>query len=291
MTGFEKVLQECLHEMDEGASGLEECLSRHPRYAAQLRPILLARAYLERAGAVPVSEEFKTRVRAKVMQDVRAHPRKSVRSVSMFLRFSISLAATLLTLLATGTAFAQGALPGNAFYTWKLASESAWRAVSSDPVGTDLKIAARRADELIAVSKDPMLFPGALKTYLTTAARLKSEANVENKTRILPLLDSQMRKISQSGVVLPLSGNDIAPLSGPTATPVAAPSSATSLPLLSSPTPQPYVTQLVQLTPMPPTPVPGTQPKSAPPVQAPPKIIPTLHSPPNIAPTTRSQIP
>ncbi len=287
MTGFEKVLQECLHEMDEGASGLEECLSRHPRYAAQLRPILLARADLERAGAVPVSEEFKTRVRAKVMQDVRAHPRKSVRSVSMFLRFSISLAATLLTLLATGTAFAQGALPGNAFYTWKLASESAWRAVSSDPVGTDLKIAARRADELIAVSKDPVLFPQALKTYLATAARLRSEANVENKTRILPLLDSQTRKLSQSGVVLPLPGNDISPLSEPTASPVTAPPAATSLPLLVSPTPQPYATRLLQLTPT----VQEPLPKVAPPVQAPPKIVPTLHSPPNVAPTTRSQIP
>lgn len=279
MTEFERVLQECLRDLEEGASSVEECLSRHPKHAAQLRPILLASTHLERARDVHISDEFKARVRARVMQEVHAQPRQPVRSASMAMRLSIGLAAILMALLVTGTAYAQGTLPGNAFYGWKLASEDAWRAVSSDPIETDLKITARRADELIAVSGNPSLYPQALKTYLETTARLKSEVNMENKARILPMLDSQIRKLSRSGITLPLSGNEVSPFSEPTATPLATP-------LLISPTPQPYSTQLLQLTPT-------TQAtlETVPTVQAPPKIVPTLHSPPAIAPTPRGNFP
>ncbi len=279
MTPFEKVLQECLRDLEEGTSTVEECLSRHPEYAAQLRPILLASTYLERVREVQVSAEFKARVRAKVMQGVRAHPRRPVPSASMFMRLSIGLMAIALALLATGTAYAQGTLPGSAFYSWKLASEDAWRAVSPDPVGTDLEIAARRADELIAVSGNRALYPQALKTYLATADRLKSEANEENKERILSMLDSQVRRLSRSGITLPLSGKEVVPLSVPTATPL-------PTPLLTSPTPQPSSTPLPQSTPTAPAPT-----QVAPTSAVPPKIAPTLHSPPAIAPTTNSQIP
>ncbi len=279
MTPLEKVLQECLRDLEEGTSTVEECLSRHPEYAAQLRPILLASTYLVGAREVQVSAEFKARVRAKVMQEVRAHPRRPVRSASMFMRLSIGLMAIALTLLATGTAYAQGTLPGSAFYSWKLASEDAWRAVSFDPVGTDLEIAARRADELIAVSGNRALYPQALKTYLETADRLKSEANEDNKARILSMLDSQVRRLSRSGITLPLSGKEVVPLSVPTATPL-------PTPLLTSPTPQPSSTPLSRATST--APAPTQAPSTS---DAPPKIVPTLHSPPAIAPTTNSQIP
>ena len=279
MTEFERVLQECLRDLEEGASSVDECLSRHPKYAAQLRPILLASTYLERARDVHISDEFRARVRARVMQEVYAHSRRPARSASVIMRLSIGLVSILMALLVTGTAYAQGTLPGNAFYAWKLASEDAWRAVSTDPIETDLKITARRADELIAVNGNPELYPQALKTYLETAARLRSEVSVENKARILPMLDSQVRKLSRSGITLPLSGNDVSPFSEPTATPLVTP-------LLVSPTPQPYSTQVLQSTPT--VPVPS---EIAPTVQAPPKIVPTLHSPPAIAPTPRGNFP
>ncbi len=286
MTEFERVLEECLRDLEKGTSSMEECLSRHPGYAAQLRPILLASTYLGRAREVHVSDEFKARVRARVMQDVRAHPRTSrlapgaTRSAYMIMRLSLGLVAILLAMVVTGTAYAQETLPGNAFYPWKLASENAWRAVSSDPVETDLKIATRRADELIAVSKDPALYSQALETYLETAARLKREVNVANEARILPLLDSQMRRLHQSGITLPLPHENTPPAGEPAATPIATP-------LLTSPTPQPNMTVLPQVMP-----TPQALPKTIPTVQAPPpRIVPTLHSPPAIAPTTRSQIP
>ncbi len=280
MTEFEKVLQECLEALEEGTASVEECLNRHPEHAAQLRPVLLAGTSLVRVGAVPVPDEFKARVRARVMREVYAHPRRPMRSASLFVRLSIGLAAALLALVATGTAYAQGTLPGSAFYGWKLASEGAWRAISYDPVGIDLKIAARRADELIAVNGNPSLYPQALKTYLQTADRLKSEMNVGNKARIMPLLDSQTRRLSRSGITLPIHDLDAVPTNTNEPTP-------TLLPV--SPTPQPYSTILPREIPTSvASPVPSV---SAPPIQAPPKIVPTLHSPPAVAPTTKANFP
>jgi hypothetical protein len=131
-----------------------------------------------------------------------------------------SFAVIALALLVVGTAYAQSALPGSALYGWKLVSENAWRLVSPDPVGTDLAVAARRADELIAVGSDPALRAQALQAYLEVVTRLTSEVNAANEARIREVLDCQVEKLNQSDIILPQLDQNILPESGePTAIP------------------------------------------------------------------------
>jgi hypothetical protein len=89
------------------------------------------------------------------------------------------------------------------FHGWKLASEQAWRMVSSDPVGTDIAIAERRLDELIAVQHDPLLQSAALNAYLEAAARLTSEMDTVNQERIQSSLVSQRERLLNIGILVP----------------------------------------------------------------------------------------
>ncbi len=261
MTEFEKVLQECLRDLEQGTVTMEECLSRHPKHSSELRPILLAGAYLERSHEVPVPDALKARLRTRVMQDIQAHPRRPMRSASPFMRLAIGCAAVALALLATGTAYAQGTLPGSAFYPWKLASEHAWRAVSFDPLQTDLAIAHRRADELIAVRANPVLRIRALEAYEQTAARLRREVDEANQARILPVLDSQIEELHKLGILF----SRIDPAARPSEELVPAPTTT--------------------LVPLPATEIPQTNPTGVPqipPAIIPTKIVPTIEIPPPI---------
>ena len=204
MTEFEKILEQCLIDLEDGVSNVQECLNRYPGHALQLEHVLLTHAALEIIGAAQPSAAFKARVHAKLTQQMQAHPRRrSSRFNFVFMRLATNLAIILMTLLLAGTAYAQRALPGETLYEWKLASENAWRVVSSDPVATDLVIAERRKNELIAVGDDSVLHAQVLEAYLEVAARLRSETNAENEASILQTLDSQVEELNESGILVP----------------------------------------------------------------------------------------
>ena len=75
MTEFEKVLEQCLRDLEQGAANVDECLSRYPKHALQLEPVLLTAEYLIHGREARPSAAFKSRVRNKVIQrDTRASP-------------------------------------------------------------------------------------------------------------------------------------------------------------------------------------------------------------------------
>lgn len=189
MTDFERILDNCLRDLEQGASSVDDCLARHPEHAAQLKPVLLAAAYLARGRSLQPSAAFKARTRAKLTLNMQAHPRRRSHFGLAFRRFATGLAVIVVTLLATGTAYAQGALPGDPLYEWKLASERTWRAVSLNPVAVDIAIANRRIIELNAVADDPVLRAQALEGYLEVVTRLETEIDAETLERILPVID------------------------------------------------------------------------------------------------------
>jgi hypothetical protein len=271
MSEFEYVLQECLHEIEQGASNVEECLQRHPRHAAQLEPILLTSAYLARGREARLSPAFQARVRTRLIQQMHVHPRRLARPRFMFMRLTASLAAVMLAFLIAGSVYAQRAMPGETFHAWKIASENAWRLVSPDPLGTDLAIAERRLEELIAVRNDPVLQAQALAAYLQVTDRLRSQMDPANEARILAVLDAQAEELSQLEI-LPEepAPNIVPPFEVPTATLVETP-----LPILE--TPQVNPTQLPEIVP-----TVEVVPELLPTVQDPPKLIPTLEIPPPI---------
>ena len=289
MSEFEKILEQCLIDLEGGISNVDECLSRYPGHALQLEPVLLTHTALEGVGAAQPSAAFKARVRGKLTQQIRVHPRRrSGRFNFAFIRLATNLAVVLLALLAAGTAYAQRALPGDSFYTWKLASENTWRVVSPDPIVTDLKIAERRMNELIAVRGDPVLHAETLEAYLEVTARLRSETNAENEAVIIQTLASQAEELNESGIVVPeISEEDLPlPLDEIVPTPVAP--AATLLPEIEIPQPSPTPPAPVERTPVPsevPQTNPTTLPDIVPTVQALPSIIPTIQVPPVILPT------
>ncbi len=235
------------------------------------------------------SAAFKARVRARLTQQMLAHPRRrSSRFNFAFMRLAGNFAIVLMIFLMAGTAYAQSALPGTTFYEWKLISENAWRAVSADPIRTDLAIAERRMNELIAVSNDPALQPRALEAYLEVTARLKSEATVENEALILQTLDSQLEELEESGIPVPqIIDEDILPqleetLPAPVA-PVATLLPLTEIPQVNPASQAPAVTTPIssKIPQINPTPLPNIVPT----VQALPNIIPTIQLP-DIIPTS-----
>lgn len=266
MTKFERILQDCLQDLEQDAFTVDECLRRHPMYAAQLEPVLQASVNLARGREARVSGAFKARVRTKLLQDISARPRRQARSGFLFMRLATTLAVMVLVLLTAGTVYAQQALPGEAFYAWKLVSENVWRTVSPDPVATDIVIAERRVNELIAVNHDPALYTDVLKAYIEVTDRLKQEMDAETEALILAMLETQIEELNQSGILLPQPPLEIVPpLVKPTST-----STPTSTPLPLLQTPQANSTDLPQVVPT---------------IQVPTEIVPPVQEPPNIIPT------
>jgi len=244
MNDFEQVLEKCINELASGASTLDECLARHPEHAVQLRPLLLTVARVEMGNEVQPSAAFKARARANLTLHMQAHPRKRAWSGFAFWRLASVLAVLALAFLITGTVYAQGVLPGDPFYNWKLVSERVWRSVSPDHVNTDLAIANRRIGEMNVVANDPIRMARALEGYYEVVARLESEFDAETLESILPPLDPFA---SPEQVI-------------PTLTPT----------LNVSATPHPRDPEII------PTTLPGNLPPN------PPKIIPTIEVPPPI---------
>jgi hypothetical protein len=201
---LEGILDSCLNDLKRGASTLDECLARHPEHAAQLKPLLQTAARVERGGrSQGPSAGFKARTRARLIQHMEAHPRRIIRgSLSMFHKFALSFTAMACAFLIAGTAYAQNVLPGNSFYTWKLASERVWRAVSTDPVSTDIRVFNRRTQEWIAVANDPTQSNKALERYHLAEDTLKSSVNETTESRILPLLESNQKLLEESGIIV-----------------------------------------------------------------------------------------
>ncbi len=203
MRDFELVLDECLDQLESGASDVETCLTRNPEYASRLRPILLTAERFEVSQDVYAPEALKRRARARLVQYMQAVPRTRRTHKAAVMRFAMGLAVIMLALVTAGTVHAQNVLPGDLFHGWKLASEQAWRMVSSDPLGTDIAIAERRLDELIAVQHDPLLQAAALKAYLEASARLTSEMDAVNQERIQSSLVSQRERLLNTGILVP----------------------------------------------------------------------------------------
>jgi len=257
MTEFEKALQECLLDLEQGSSTLERCLSRHPRYARQLKPVLLTHKALQAARALRPSPAFRARVRARLTRQMQLYPRRGEKFYLGFQRPAAHLAAIVLALLIAGTAHAQTALPGHAFYQWKLASERVWRAASLDPVGADLALAERRVEELIAIGNDPVLSRRTMDAYMEVTGRLKSGLGTESEARIRLVLDAQIEELNSSGIVLQAPDQDILALpdelTPPSPTPPSVPSAGEELGIDSTPpvqeTPPKIPTELPQTMP------------------------------------------
>jgi len=202
MTDFEKVLEECLMELANDTSTVDECLARYPHYAKQLRPLLRTVLFMNLGRNVKPAPAFEARTRASLTRHMRSHPRPP-RNLPLFPRLALTLAILVTALLITGTAYAQSSLPGDQLYGWKRTSEQIWRALSLDPLATDIAIAHRRLHEWLAVADDPARSDEARKNYFEALGKLKSVDDAESLTRVLPALQSQQDVLRDAGLTSP----------------------------------------------------------------------------------------
>ena len=154
MNEFETIFDESWSQIESGEASVDEVLARHPEHRAQLGPLLQAASKL--AGTKEIaspSPGFRARNRMQLNKYMHENPQMK-RVSPLFWRMTITLVSLFLAFIVSGTVFAQSALPGDAFYDWKRSSESAWRIVSPDRLGTELTMANRRAHELVASSNE-----------------------------------------------------------------------------------------------------------------------------------------
>jgi len=121
----------------------------------------------------------------------------------IFWRVAIGVMTMLVAFLATGTTFAQQALPGDQLYDWKLTSENIWRMTSNDQLGVDITLSNRRVNELVVVSGDQMGRERALENYEKLLVKFNATKNEKDRARILPVLRVQHASLVKAGVSIP----------------------------------------------------------------------------------------
>ncbi len=199
---LETILDTCLYQIEEGGSNIDECLARYPEQAGELKPLLMAATKLACVREVVPDPSYKARARMQLNVYMQQHPQR--RRVSpLFWRFSIVLATVLTLFIASGTTFAQGALPGDALYSWKLKSEDVWRFTSPDPLGVDITLSNRRVGELVVVSGDQARRTQAVENYQKLLVKFNAEQDEKKRARILPILRAQHQELIKAGISVP----------------------------------------------------------------------------------------
>jgi len=201
MKGFQGIFEEYLLKLSNGSSILDECWARYPEYSDQLVPLLETALLLNLGRDVKPLSAFTAYTHDALIQYIQSHPRRPKIIVAPALRrTALSFAMLAAVFLVTGTVQAQSALPGDAFYAWKRTSEQAWRALSPDPVATDIILAERRLNEWIALSNDSVRSTSARFNYFEALSRLKSTNDEEGLTRIVPALQLQQQTLEDAGL-------------------------------------------------------------------------------------------
>ncbi|MBI2913028.1 MAG: hypothetical protein HYY03_03825 [Chloroflexi bacterium] len=155
---FRSILNECLTALQQGES-VEACLSRYPRQAERLRPLLLlaqGAARTPRVAPRPSAQQTAWEVVRQRASDLR-QGRRRPRGQMTWLRPAAIVASLLLALLAAGggTVYAaQDSLPDSPLYRVKLASEDArlWFVFDdADKADILLDQSGERTDEILAL--------------------------------------------------------------------------------------------------------------------------------------------
>jgi hypothetical protein len=199
---LETILDICLYQIEEGESTVDECLASYPEHAAQLQPLLRAANKLTRAREVVPDPSYKMRARSHLNVYMQQNPQRK-RVSPVLWRFSIAFATVMMLFLASGTAFAQQALPGDTLYNWKLTSEHVWRLTSNDDLGVDIALSQRRMNELVVVSGDETRRAWAVQNYEKLLVKFQNAESEKDRARILPVLQAQHEVLLEAGIMIP----------------------------------------------------------------------------------------
>jgi len=199
---LETTLDICLNQIEDGEANIDECLALYPDQAVQLEPLLKAATKLSRGREVIPDPTYKARTRAQLSIYMQQNPQRK-RVSPVLWRFAIVAMTMLIVFLATGTSFAQSALPGDSLYNWKLTSENVWRMTSSDQLGVDLTLSNRRVSELVVVSGNHARQARVLENYEKLLVKFNATKSAKDRARILPVLRTQHEALVKAGISTP----------------------------------------------------------------------------------------
>jgi hypothetical protein len=200
MNDLEFILDVCLRQIQREGSSIEECLRQYPQHARELEPLLLSAQKLEQTGRLGAPEGLKATIRGRLMERARKPMPIRPGPPGIMWRAIAWLAILALVVSVSTTALAQGAMPANPLYDLKLKTEAVWRALAPDPVGVDLTLAGRRADELSASSLSPSDSTKVQEGFHDVLSRLKAEDNPGNGPRIEQTLRAHQEKLERAGI-------------------------------------------------------------------------------------------
>ena len=201
MKNLQRIFEDCQTRLSTGTATLDECLGLYPEHAEQLKPLLKTSRLLNSKQHLMPSPTFRAFGHFAIVRYAQSHPwQPRGATFSFSWRMAVTLAVLIVTLLDTGTAHAQSAMPGNTYYEWKRTSELAWRALSPNPVAVDVVLSERRLNEWIAVADDPVLGNTARKDYQKALSRLDPRENDESLDLIVSGLESQQHALKDAGL-------------------------------------------------------------------------------------------
>ena len=206
----EKLLDQCLRDIQSGKATLEECLDRYPEQREELEPLLNLAMRLQSVEKIGAPKEFRNASKARLMKFLAGYDTSKSRRVQTQHRSSqpgtasknpswlnifssralIPVIVTLLivVILAGGvfTVSAQ-ALPGESFYPAKLFAENVRLSISSSGLGAgQVHLAAANnriyeVETLTALNLDGEI-PVALDNYKVHVAALSEFAGQDPQT-------------------------------------------------------------------------------------------------------------
>ena len=197
---LQQIFEDCLLRLSSGTNNLVECLMNYPKYAEQLEPLLNTVLFLGKWRNLAISPTFNAFARFAIVRYAQEHPHQQLKEFPFSWRTAATLAALVVGLLVTGTAHAQSAMPGDTYYSWKRASESAWRAVAPNPFAVDITLSKRRLKEWVAVANDPILSISSKREYLKSLFNLKSRESDDDFGLIISELQSQQVILNEAGL-------------------------------------------------------------------------------------------
>ena len=218
---LDDIFNECLERLLNGET-MEQCLTRYPDYASELKPLLETALNIKKATTIQPRPEFRANARLRFQAALNGKENKPRRSFFNWLQqpqWAAVTAAVLLILLAGGTAVAaNGSMPDEPLYAIKLTTERIRLSLTSSALG--------KAE----------LYTSLVERRITEITSMTNKNKPEKIEQVVALLDTSLMQISVLSSPQGVSDmKAMSPARGAASAPTIAPSPAPALTAPASP--------------------------------------------------------
>src|SRR3989338_4531943 len=207
---LDNILNECLERLLSGET-MEQCLSRFPEHANELKPLLETALSVKKATMIQPRPEFRENARLQfqsALNRIEHKPRRSFLNWLQQPQWATAMTAVLILLLAGGTAAAaNGSMPDEPLYPVKLTVERIRLSLTSSALG--------KAE----------LYTSLVERRMTEIASMTNKNKPEKIEQVVQLLDTSLTQIS---ALSSAQGNDAKVMSPARETTTPAPAMATA---------------------------------------------------------------